>query len=124
MGILSLNHVQLGYPKALEEPVRHFYGAQLALRPAAGSTAGSSRFLVGSQRIDLVAVDTPELPRSPGHVAFEVLNLPELRHKLLTQGLTLDESRPLSGHRRFYVQDPAGNTLEFLEPEPTGVWTV
>jgi len=124
MSILSLNHVQLGYPQALEAPVRRFYGEQLALQPGIGPSGKGSRYRVGAQRIDLVPVEAHALPQSPGHVAFEVLNLPELRHRLLSQGLNLDETRPLPGHRRFYVQDPAGNTLEFLEPEPTGVWTV
>jgi catechol 2,3-dioxygenase-like lactoylglutathione lyase family enzyme len=80
--------------------------------------------VAGSQQIDLVPVIGPIFTATHGHLAFEVLNLPKLRQNLLAAGLPLDEMQPLPGFRRFYAYDPAGNRLEFIEPEPTGVWTV
>ncbi|MBX9936169.1 MAG: glyoxalase, partial [Burkholderiaceae bacterium] len=51
------------------------------------------------------------------HLALEVDNLPELRSRLLQAQLALVENRALPGYLRFYVKDPAGNQLEFLEPD-------
>ena len=48
-----------------------------------------------------------------GHVQ----DLPALRHRLLQAELALVENRALPGYLRFYVKDPAGNQLEFLEPD-------
>ncbi len=124
MGVLSVHHVQLPYRPAQAKAVRHFYGVLLGLTEISHPSSDSPRYAAGTQKIDLLPFDPPQ-PLSPqAHIAFEVLNLPELRHALLNAGLPLDEVRPLAGHRRFYVYDPAGNRLEFIEPEPTGVWTV
>ena len=37
--------------------------------------------------------------------------------RLLQAELPLVESQALPGYLRFYVKDPAGNQLEFLEPD-------
>ena len=37
--------------------------------------------------------------------------------RLLQAELPLVENRALPGYLRFYVKDPAGNQLEFLEPD-------
>ena len=39
------------------------------------------------------------------------------RSRLLLAQLPLVENRALPGYLRFYVKDPAGNQLEFLEPD-------
>ena len=51
------------------------------------------------------------------HLAFEVDDLPALRGRLQQAELALVENRALPGYLRFYVKDPAGNQLEFLEPD-------
>jgi catechol 2,3-dioxygenase-like lactoylglutathione lyase family enzyme len=122
--VLSVHHAQLPYRPAQSQAIRHFYGVLLGLRDISHPASDNRRYMAGSQRIELVPFDPPQPLSAQAHLAFEVLNLPELRHTLLDAGLPLDETRPLAGHRRFYVHDPAGNRLEFLEPEPTGVWTV
>ena len=45
------------------------------------------------------------------------VDLPALRGRLLQAQLPLVENRALPGYLRFYVKDPAGNQLEFLEPD-------
>ncbi|GAA3404061.1 hypothetical protein GCM10020370_22080 [Paenibacillus hodogayensis] len=46
-----------------------------------------------------------------------VQNLDELRNDLLQQNIPIidDEARADEGVKRFYVNDPFGNRLEFLE---------
>lgn len=117
MSIHSINHVQLGFPAGQQARVRHFYSDLLGLKEFRAGGGHALRFLAGSQRVDLVPVSDWKGTPAPSHLAFEVQNLPGFRAKLLDAGFELDESRPLGGHLRFYVNDPAGNTLEFLEPD-------
>ena len=75
------------------------------------------RFVAGTQRIDLVPTEHWQPAPAVSHLAFEVQDLPALRHRLLQAELPLVEARALPGYLRFYVKDPAGNQLEFLEPD-------
>ena len=124
MPVLSVHHAQLPFRPAQATAIRHFYGVLLGLTDISPAASAIRRYVAGSQHIDLVPFDPPQPVAAQAHLAFEVLNLPELRGALLKAGLPLDESRPLHGHRRFYVHDPAGNRLEFIEPEPNGAWSV
>ncbi len=119
MEIHSIHHVQLPFEASGRNAVRSFYNDLLGL-PELNSPGGVSlRFVAGTQRIDLVPTEATKFAPAASHLAFEVVNLPKLRARLLDAGLTIDESQPLGGHVRFYVQDPAGNALEFLEPDYT-----
>ncbi len=117
MAIHSINHVQLAFPAGAEEPIRNFYSRLLGL-PEVQLAAGSAlHFAAGSQRIDLVPTDHWQGAPSVSHLALEVQDLPALRGRLLQAQLALVENRALPGYLRFYVKDPAGNQLEFLEPD-------
>ncbi len=120
MSIHSIHHVQLGFPAGQQALVRHFYGELLGLKEfRLGGTGNALRFYAASQRVDLVPVPdwTPAPATQSSRLAFEVQNLPGFRARLLDAGLQIDETRPLPGHLRFYANDPAGNPLEFLEPD-------
>jgi catechol 2,3-dioxygenase-like lactoylglutathione lyase family enzyme len=117
MSIHSINHVQLGFAAGQQSLVRHFYGELLGLQEFKAGSGNALRFFAGPQRVDLVPVVDWHGAPTPAHLAFEVQNLPGFRARLLAAGFELDETRPLGGHLRFYVNDPAGNTLEFLEPD-------
>lgn len=119
MGIHAIHHAQLAFPAASHAEVRHFYGALVGLTELKIPQSQTLRFIAGSQRLDLVPHEDAQRPQAGAHLAFEVQGLPQLRQRLLQAGIALDEKRPLPGHVRFYVQDPAGNQLEFLEPDPT-----
>lgn len=119
MSVHSINHVQLGFPSGEQSVIRHFYAGLLGLNEFRAPGASTLRFHAGPQRVDLVPTENWQPPPALHHLAFEVNNLPGLRAKLLDAGFELDESRPLPGHLRFYVRDPAGNPLEFVEPDPS-----
>jgi catechol 2,3-dioxygenase-like lactoylglutathione lyase family enzyme len=124
MTIHAIHHVQLPLGRVAQQAVRDFYNGLLGLLELPHPQRQALRFLAGNQRIDLVPDDSTH-PTSPvSHLALEVVGLPGLRNRLLEAGYTLDESRPLPGHLRFYVQDPAGNGLEFLEPDDSQSQTV
>jgi catechol 2,3-dioxygenase-like lactoylglutathione lyase family enzyme len=123
MTIQSINHVQLVFPALLESKIRHFYGGLVGLTEVAYSPGATLRYRVGQQRIDLVpTADATAAAAAPAaaHLALEVSNLALLRDRLHASRVELDESRPLPGYQRFYLKDPAGNSLEFLEPDAAG----
>ena len=117
MSIQSINHVQLAFPAGAEGPIRRFYASLLGLTEVRLSAGNTLRFAAGTQRIDLVPTEHWQPVPAVSHLAFEVQDLPALRHRLLQAELALVENRALPGYLRFYVKDPAGNQLEFLEPD-------
>lgn len=116
MSVQSIDHVQLPYQGALQAQLRHFYGHLLGLPEVRLDARPTLRFAAGPQRIDLVQGEHEAPLAAPGHLALRVRNLPSLRAALLDAGLAVDETHPLPGHWRLYVDDPAGNTVELLEP--------
>ncbi|AOG22110.1 VOC family protein [Acidovorax sp. RAC01] len=117
MTIQSINHVQLPFPAGAEGPVRRFYASLLGLPEVRLKADNTLRFAAGTQRIDLVPIEPWQPHPSVSHLALEVQDLPALRQRLLQAELPLVENRALPGYLRFYVKDPAGNQLEFLEPD-------
>ena len=118
MAIHSINHVQLAFPAGAEGQIRSFYSALLGLTELRHAATGNAlHFAAGAQRIELVPTERWAAAPVVSHLAFEVDNLPELRGRLLQAELPLVENRALPGYLRFYVKDPAGNQLEFLEPD-------
>jgi catechol-2,3-dioxygenase len=129
MNIHSIHHAQLPFRAGDEAQIRRFYHQLIGLTEfqAGGQTAKTGvplRFVAGQQRIDLVPTDPWQPNPIPSHLAFEVQGLPTLRSRLLQADVALEESRPLVGYLRFYVKDPAGNQLEFLEPDASQGSTV
>jgi catechol 2,3-dioxygenase-like lactoylglutathione lyase family enzyme len=55
-------------------------------------------------------------PASRAHPAFVVDNLDAFRSVLDKAGVEVVVDQPLPGFDRFYVSDPFGNRLEFLQP--------
>ena len=116
--------MQLGFAVAQRQAVRRFYAQLLGLSLSRLQGGDTLRFIAGAQRVDLVPVEDWRTPTEAPHLAFEVDDLPALRARLLGDGLALDEARPLAGHLRFYVRDPAGNVLEFLQPDASQAGTL
>ncbi|AVS77900.1 glyoxalase [Paracidovorax avenae] len=117
MAIHSINHVQLPFPAGEEGAMRAFYAGLLGLAEVRYPAENALHFAAGPQRIALVPTTRWQPAPAAAHLAFEVDNLPELRGRLLQAELPLVENRALPGYLRFYVKDPAGNQLEFLEPD-------
>lgn len=126
MNIHSIHHAQLPFRAGDEAQIRRFYNQLIGLTEfhGGGQTGAPLRFVAGHQRIDLVPTDNWQPNAIPSHLAFEVQGLPTLRNRLLSAHVPLEESRPLVGYLRFYVKDPAGNQLEFLEPDASQASTV
>lgn len=120
MSIRGVHHLQLAFRAGNAPAMRHFYRDLLGLSELPGEQAEGSalHFVAGEQRIDLVGVAQWQPLPAVSHLAFEVQDLSSLRERLLAAQLPLVENQGLAGFARFYLKDPAGNQLEFLEAEP------
>ena len=117
MAIHSIHHVQLAFAAGTEGQIRHFYNHLLGLPELAYPVGAGLRFAAGAQRVELLPTERWQVAPVVSHLAFEVSGLPELRARLLDAEVALVENQALPGYLRFYVKDPAGNQLEFLEPD-------
>jgi catechol 2,3-dioxygenase-like lactoylglutathione lyase family enzyme len=115
---LGIDHVQLAAPKGCEEQAREFYGARLGMmeipKPGMLKGRGGVWFQCGIHHVH-IGVQDDFHPARKAHPAFHVQNLADLRSHLLGQGIRVQDDEALEGADRFYLSDPFGNRLEFLE---------
>lgn len=129
--VLGVHHVQLSYPAHLQTQVERFYGQLLGMPRAAGSPCAPARvlrYVAGGQRLDLVPRTTASHAcECQGHLALRVAGVEALQQRLLAHGATALAVVQVHEGMRFYAKDPAGNTLELLQPaltEITRPWAV
>jgi catechol 2,3-dioxygenase-like lactoylglutathione lyase family enzyme len=120
MSGLALDHLQLAMPRGRETEARAFYGDILGLKeltkPPNLAVRGGVWFALGSQQLHL-GVEQDFRPAKKAHPAFLANDLEDLRGRLQSKGFAPYEDEPLVGYDRFYVADPFGNRLEFLQPK-------
>jgi catechol 2,3-dioxygenase-like lactoylglutathione lyase family enzyme len=118
MAILRFNHVQLAMPRGGEEQARRFYCDVLGLheipKPASLAGRGGAWFDLGGTQLHL-GVDADFRPAKKAHVAFDVDNLEALAARCQTAGYEPRADDSVPGMRRFFIDDPFGNRLEFVE---------
>jgi len=123
--VLGMHHVQLSFSAHLQAQVERFYGQLLGLpraTPRASAPGHVLRYTVGSQCIDLVPrVTTHRSCECLGHLAFRVAGVEALQQRLLAHGATALAVVQVAEGLRFYAKDPAGNTLELLEPASAAI---
>ena len=116
--IQSLDHLQLAVPPGGEERARAFYHGVLGMReekkPPVLAERGGCWFRAGSAILHL-GVEDPFTPQRKAHPAFCVGDLDQLARKLTAQGISVLWDHALPERRRFYVADPFGNRLEFIQ---------
>jgi len=116
--ILGLDHVQLAMPPGAEETARRFYAGILGLteieKPPVLARRGGVWFALGEQQLHL-GVEDEFRPARKAHPAVLVRDFDAVHERLVAAGLSPIDDESLRGHRRFYVADPFGNRLEFLE---------
>src|SRR5207237_1424816 len=62
-----------------------------------------------------LGVEQDSSPARKAHPALVVDGLDHVEQRLVEQGVEISRDAELEGHRRFYVDDPFGNRLEFIE---------
>jgi catechol 2,3-dioxygenase-like lactoylglutathione lyase family enzyme len=116
--IARIDHIQLAAPAGCEQAAREFYGSILGMteleKPPVLRARGGCWFQCGSQQLH-IGVEKDFRPAKKAHPAFAVFDLDELRTALSARGIAAIDDDNLPGTRRFYVDDPWGNRLEFIE---------
>jgi len=117
--IVGLDHLQLAMPCGREAEARAFYAGILGLaeltKPPNLAARGGVWFALGSLELHL-GVEQDFRPARKAHPAFLVRDVAGLRARLEQEGFAPYDDEPLAGYQRFYVADPFGNRLEFLQP--------
>ncbi|MEH7124390.1 VOC family protein [Bacillus sp. JJ1532] len=117
-GFKGIDHIQLAAPKGCEEQARLFFGEILGLeeipKPENLQKRGGCWFLCGNQEIH-IGVQEEFLPAKKAHPGLVVENLEGLRKELENKKIMIKEEPPIEGRNRFFVDDPFGNRIEFLE---------
>ena len=121
--IRGLDHVQLAAPAGSEERARTFFGGLLGLqelaKPEQLATRGGVWFACGEHELH-IGVEPDFRPARKAHPAFRVSDVDALGRRLRDAGLEPRGDQEIPGVRRFYVDDPFGNRLEFTESGPDG----
>ncbi len=115
--ILKIDHVQVAAPAGKEREAIVFYtgilGMQELEKPEALKGRGGAWFRFGDQQLH-VGVEEPFSPAKKAHPAFRVAGYEELKTHLLVNKVEVKEDDSIPGVERFFVFDPFGNRLEFL----------
>jgi len=114
----GIDHVQLAAPDGCEPEARKFFTKLLGWteisKPENLRKRGGVWFQCGTHQVH-IGVQKDFVPAIKAHPAFLVENLDELRKHLEQEGAQVVDDEPLEGAKRFYLADPFGNRLEFLE---------
>jgi catechol 2,3-dioxygenase-like lactoylglutathione lyase family enzyme len=115
---VGIDHVQLAAPAASETEARRFFGDVLGWveleKPEHLQKRGGLWFQCGAQQVH-IGIQNEFVPARKAHPAFFVRNLDALRVHVEAKGFQPVDDEPLPGAKRFYLFDPFGNRLEFLE---------
>ena len=114
----GLDHIQIAAPEGSEDAMRHFFHGILGMeeieKPDNLKKRGGVWFRCGERQIH-VGIDHDFKPAKKAHPAIHVKNIDDLKTVLANKGIRIDSGEPLPGAKRFYVDDPFGNRIEFLE---------
>lgn len=118
MFIKRIDHIQLAAPIGSEEQARLFFQGILSFeeveKPDTLKKNGGVWFSSGNVQIH-IGIEQSFSPAKKAHPAFEVLNIETFASHLREKGVAIQVDDKLPGAKRFYVDDPFGNRLEFLE---------
>ena len=122
--IIGLDHVNLLIDTADDalDRARAFYQELLGLEPLerpANTDSGRAGawYQCGVQQLHLTTEKDASVVNkaSRRHLAFRVANLEALRDRLQKAGVEIIAGNRFPGQERFFVRDPWGNRLEFVE---------
>ncbi len=71
-------------------------------------------FDLGAQQVHLIPSPEPDA-QSPRHFAIHVDDCGEARKVLSGRGVAIQETVPIAGADRFFIQDPDGNNIEVIQ---------
>lgn len=109
-----LDHILMSIPEGQTAEARTFYSQVLGLREITGyHPGGAIWFQIADIQLHLREEAGGNL--SARHPAFEVADLGHARHRLTQLGVAITFSSDIDGRQRFFIRDPFGNRIEFLQ---------
>ncbi|WP_226034752.1 VOC family protein [Aquibacillus saliphilus] len=116
--IKGLDHIQLAAPLDSEQKARNFFyhllGMEEIEKPELLKQNGGVWFQCGNQELH-IGIEQNFMPARKAHPAIYVTNINQLKERLNHHSIDIITDDRLPGYQRFYVNDPFGNRLEFLE---------
>lgn len=116
--ISSIDHVLLAAPAECEAEASYFYRDILGFReiakPKTLQMNGGIWFQAGNVILH-IGIEEPFIPAKKAHPAICVKNMKALKDHLRKHQFSFHEDSQLPGAERFFIFDPFGNRLEFLE---------
>ncbi|MEH0419324.1 VOC family protein [Streptomyces sp. B21-083] len=117
--IVGVDHVQMAAPPGAEDELRAYYVDVLGMteipKPPVLAARGGCWFRAGAAQLHLGVEATFRAARK-AHPGLRVTDIEAYAARLEARGVQVTWDGDLPGHLRFYVSDPVGNRLEFLEP--------
>ncbi|WP_404373305.1 glyoxalase [Kytococcus sedentarius] len=115
----GIHHVQLAIPPGAEDEARSFYIDLLGLLEVAKPPVLAARggLWVRADRLEIhLGIEQDFRAAAKAHPGILVTDLDALDGHLTGQGVATTWDANFPGMRRFYVHDPFGNRIEFLQP--------
>ncbi len=116
--IIALDHIQLAAPDGGEEMARYFYGDVMGLaeikKPAELAARGGCWFEGPGFQLH-IGIEKNFTPAHRAHPAFVVNELAQWQQRLTAANISMTVDTAVSDRHRFYVNDPFGNRIEFLQ---------
>jgi catechol 2,3-dioxygenase-like lactoylglutathione lyase family enzyme len=117
---IGIDHVQLAAPPGCEAAARRFFVDVLGMaeltKPAALQSRGGIWLQCGMHQLH-IGIQKDFQPASKAHPAIRVLDMAALRTRLKQNNIGIIEDDGIVGLDRFYLTDPFGNRIEFVEAE-------
>ena len=111
-----LDHILVTIPEQKTEEARAFYTEVLGLTEIPGQhPAGAIWFEMADVQLHLR--EEAGANYSLRHPAFEIADLNGARQELAQKGVEITYSSDIEGRQRFFIRDPFGNRIEFLQYE-------
>lgn len=124
IGLIAVDHVQLGMPLRGENEARRFYGAVLGLRevekPPSLAGRGGCWFVGGTGVAIHLGVDDRFIAAKKAHPCLIVADLAAARLRLAAAGAPIVEDDADTGLDRCYTADPFGNRIELVDAADAG----
>lgn len=117
---IGIDHVQLAAPPGCEAAARKFFVDVLGMaeltKPPALQSRGGIWLQCGMHQIH-IGIQKNFQPATKAHPAIRVLDMAALRGRLKQHNIQVIEDDAIVGLDRFYLADPFGNRLEFVEAQ-------
>jgi catechol 2,3-dioxygenase-like lactoylglutathione lyase family enzyme len=109
-----LDHILVTIPEGSTATAQAFYADVLGLTEIPGGHPhGAIWFAIADIQLHLREEGNGDF--SARHPAFDVANLDQAREELAQKGVSISYSTEIDGRQRFFIRDPFGNRIEFLQ---------